>query len=160
MNMFTLSFKNKNLEEKWSYHRIHGKKHISVIGYIFMTLLNLTQLSRLFQHQGLNTQLSTFLICEVLGFIFIYKTFFQDQEQIKQIFHVFKKDVEFVVEKQDKHSMMSSYNGMTEEFSLDDFYKKLMRQRILRQKQYFFALTLVFNVNQLAHEVLDPLMSE
>jgi hypothetical protein len=35
-----------------------------------------------------------------------------------------------------------------------------MKQKILRQKQYFYLLSIMFNLNQLAHETLDPPMAE
>ena len=35
-----------------------------------------------------------------------------------------------------------------------------MKQKILRQKQYYYLLSIMFNLNQLAHEVLDPPMPE
>ena len=35
-----------------------------------------------------------------------------------------------------------------------------MKQKILRQKQYYYLLSIMFNLNQLSHEVLDPPMPE
>ena len=64
------------------------------------------------------------------------------------------------MDKDHQSSAMNSFGNMAEEVNLNEFYTKLMKQKILRQKYYYYLLSVMFNLNQLAHEVLDPPIPE
>jgi hypothetical protein len=74
LNMFTLSFNNKDLEEKWNYNRIQSKKNIMILGYCYSSILNLATIFS----RGLNLQTYAFIFFQVVDLLFIYKAFYQD----------------------------------------------------------------------------------